>query len=146
MQFYSEIQEEKALDRFRAEYEKLHRAIRKQHGTDLNLGLRLSLNMYNLLHHNPIRFCSAQRSDVVINNPLSPTCTGELAEIEKRLFKKCRELSNEIGKNQKKISAALKMNEEDQNTILALKADIDKCWIMVDDSQEKEAEAKEKIK
>jgi len=44
------------------------------------------------------------------------------------------------------MTTAIKMNEEDQNTILTLRAEIDNCWIIVDDSQEKEAEVKEKIK
>jgi hypothetical protein len=32
LQFLTELQEEKHLDRFRAEYEKLHRAVKKAHG------------------------------------------------------------------------------------------------------------------
>ncbi|KAH8963965.1 hypothetical protein BDL97_04G038800 [Sphagnum fallax] len=97
-QFLTELQEEKHLDRFRAEYEKLHRAVKKAHDS------------------------------------------------EKRLFKRCKELTNDIKKNEKKMTTAIKMNEEDQNTILTLRAEIDNCWIIVDDSQEKEAEVKEKIK
>ncbi|KAJ7531789.1 hypothetical protein O6H91_14G058500 [Diphasiastrum complanatum] len=92
-----ELQGDKALDRFRAEYEKLHRALKKSH------------------------------------------------ESEKRLIKKCRELNTEILANAGKVQNALKLNEEDQNTILALKKEIDKAWKLVDASQEKEAKAKDNI-
>jgi hypothetical protein len=68
------------------------------------------------------------------------------AEIEKRLHKKAKDLSNDVAKNKKKMNAALKINEEDQSTIASLKAEIDKNWMVVDESQEKEVEAKEKIK
>eukprot|EP00955_Chlamydomonas_euryale_P009493 101406-Chlamydomonas_euryale.AAC.3 len=40
---------------------------------------------------------------------------------------------------------ALKLNEEDQTTISALKKEIEKAWKMVDASHEKEAKAKETI-
>ncbi|XP_024519422.1 cilia- and flagella-associated protein 58-like [Selaginella moellendorffii] len=92
-----ELQADKSLDRFRIEYEKLHRALKKSH------------------------------------------------ESEKRLIKKCRELNTEILANASKVQNALKLNEEDQNTILALKKEIDKAWKMVDASQEKEAKAKDNI-
>lgn len=66
-------------------------------------------------------------------------------ESEKRLIKKCRELNTEILANAAKVQNALKLNEEDQNTIIALKKEIDKAWKMVDASQEKEAKAKDNI-
>lgn len=68
------------------------------------------------------------------------------AEFERRLHKQCQELSNEISKNLKKLSTALKMNEDDQATIQSLKSESDKNWALVDESQEKEVERKERNK
>jgi hypothetical protein len=67
------------------------------------------------------------------------------AESEKRLIKKCRELNGEIQKNVKKVTSTMKMNQDDANTIAALKLELDKAWRMVDASQEKEAKAKDNI-
>ncbi|KAG2443529.1 hypothetical protein HXX76_001881 [Chlamydomonas incerta] len=92
-----ELVGDKSLERFRIEYEKLHRALKKSH------------------------------------------------ESEKRLIKKCRELNAEIVANAAKVQTALKLNEEDQQTIGALKKEIEKAWKMVDASHEKEAKAKETI-
>ncbi len=61
------------MEKFRVEYEKLHRALKKSH------------------------------------------------ESEKRLMQKCRELNAEIVSNAAKVSTALKLSQEDQNTIVALK-------------------------
>ena len=47
--------------------------------------------------------------------------------------------------NAAKVQTALKLNEEDQGTIAALKKEIEKAWKMVDASHEKEAKAKETI-
>jgi len=49
-----------------------------------------------------------------------------------RLHKKCRELNAEIVANAAKVQTALKLNEEDQGTIAALKKEIEKAWKMVD--------------
>eukprot|EP01018_Ginkgo_biloba_P005612 Gb_23651 [translate_table: standard] len=92
-----ELQADKSLDRFRGEYEKLHRALKKSH------------------------------------------------ESEKRLIKKCRELNTEILGNASRVQNALKVNEEDQSTILALKREIDRAWKMVEASQEKETKAKDNV-
>lgn len=61
------------MEKFKVEYEKLHRALKKSH------------------------------------------------ESEKRLMQKCRELNGEIVSNAAKVSTALKLSQEDQNTIVALK-------------------------
>merc|ERR1719482_1660775 len=92
-----ELVGDKSLERFRQEYEKLHRALKKSH------------------------------------------------ESEKRLIKKCRELNAEIVANAAKVQTALKLSQEDQNTIANLKKEIEKAWKMVDASHEKEARAKETI-
>ena len=96
-QVLTELVGDKSLERFRAEYEKLHRALKKSH------------------------------------------------ESEKRLIKKCRELNAEIVSNASKVQTALKLSQEDQNTIASLKREIEKAWKMVDASHEKEARAKETI-
>ncbi|GMH32197.1 hypothetical protein BSKO_00031 [Bryopsis sp. KO-2023] len=92
-----ELLGDKSLERFRVEYEKIHRALKKSHDN------------------------------------------------EKRLIKKCRELNAEIVANAAKVQTALKLSEEDQNTIGSLKKEIEKAWKMVDASHEKEARAKETI-
>ena len=69
----AELVGDKSLERFRQEYEKLHRALKKSH------------------------------------------------ESEKRLIKKCRELNSEIVSNAAKVQTALKLSQEDQNTISSLK-------------------------
>merc|ERR1712166_1320085 len=45
-------------------------------------------------------------------------------ESEKRLIKKCRELNAEIVANAAKVQTALKLSQEDQNTIASLKKEI----------------------
>lgn len=47
--------------------------------------------------------------------------------------------------NAAKVQTALKLSEEDQTTIAALKKEIEKAWKLVDASHEKEARAKETI-
>jgi len=66
-------------------------------------------------------------------------------ESEKRLIKKCRELNAEIVANAAKVQTALKLSQEDQNTIASLKKEIEKAWKMVDAAHEKEVRAKETI-
>ena len=96
-QVLTELVGDKSLERFRQEYEKLHRALKKSH------------------------------------------------ESEKRLIKKCRELNAEIVSNASKVQTALKLSQEDQNTIGSLKREIEKAWKMVDASHDKESRAKETI-
>ena len=67
---------DQSLERFRQEYEKLHRALKKSH------------------------------------------------ESEKRLIKKCKELNSEIVSNAAKVQTALKLSQDDQGTITALKKEI----------------------
>ena len=88
---------DESLERFRIEYEKLHRALQTSHIS------------------------------------------------EKRLIKKCAELNAEILANASKVQTALKLSQEDQNTIMSLKKEIEKAWKLVDASHEKEAKAKETI-
>eukprot|EP00965_Chrysotila_dentata_P234081 6199975-Pleurochrysis_carterae.AAC.3 len=66
-------------------------------------------------------------------------------ESEKRLMKKCRELSNEINSTSNKTAAAVRLSLEDQNVIAQLKRDIEKTWGAVEQSHEKEAHTKEQL-
>jgi chromosome segregation ATPase len=91
----SELSGDKSLERFRVEYEKLHRALKKSHDS------------------------------------------------EKRLRHKCRELNAEIVANAAKVETALKLSQDDQNTISSLRKEIENAWKMVDQSHEREAKAKE---
>ncbi len=59
------------------------------------------------------------------------------AENEKRLIKKCRELNSEIVSAAAKVQSALKLSEDDQITITALKTEIENSWRMVDESHDK---------
>ncbi|XP_069140522.1 cilia- and flagella-associated protein 58-like [Argopecten irradians] len=88
---------DRSLEKFRSEYEKLHKALKKSH------------------------------------------------ESEKRLMQKCRELNAEIVANSAKVATALKLSQEDQNTITSLKKEIEKAWKMVDAAHEKETRARETI-
>ncbi|XP_033833674.1 cilia- and flagella-associated protein 58 [Periophthalmus magnuspinnatus] len=65
---------------------------------------------------------------------------------ERRLMSKCRELNAEIVSSSSKVSAALKLSQEDENTIASLKKELDKAWKMVDAAHEKEKKGKEVIK
>ena len=53
--------------------------------------------------------------------------------------------SQEIVANAAKVQTALKLSQEDQNTIASLKREIEKAWKMVDAAHEKEGRAKETI-
>eukprot|EP00921_Rhytidocystis_pertsovi_P015386 GHVQ01024468.1.p1 GENE.GHVQ01024468.1~~GHVQ01024468.1.p1 ORF type:complete len:519 (-),score=84.25 GHVQ01024468.1:150-1706(-) len=66
-------------------------------------------------------------------------------ESEKRLIKKCRELNGEIVSNAAKVQTALRLSQDDQSTISALKKEIERAWKMVEASHEKEQRAKETI-
>ena len=59
------------------------------------------------------------------------------ADNEKRLTKKVKELNGEIVGNAAKVQTALRLSEEDQNTIVTLKKEVEKAWKLVDASHEK---------
>lgn len=69
----SELMGDRSLEKFRLEYEKLHKALQKSH------------------------------------------------ESEKRLMQKCRELNAELVANSAKVQTAIKLSQEDQNTISSLR-------------------------
>ena len=88
---------DRSLEKFKVEYEKLHKALIKSH------------------------------------------------ESEKRLMQKCRELNNELAANSAKVQTALKLGQEDQNTIASLRKELEKAWKISDSSLEKEQASKETI-
>ncbi|CAG5878862.1 unnamed protein product [Menidia menidia] len=67
-------------------------------------------------------------------------------ENEQRLMSKCRELNAEILSTSTKVSAALKLSQEDEATIVSLKRELDKAWKMVDAAHEVEKKDKESIR
>uniref|UniRef100_A0A4W6DUE0 Cilia and flagella associated protein 58 n=1 Tax=Lates calcarifer TaxID=8187 RepID=A0A4W6DUE0_LATCA len=67
-------------------------------------------------------------------------------ENEKRLMSKCRELNAEIVSTSTKVTAALKLSQEDETTITSLKRELDKAWKMVDAAHDKEKRDKETIR
>ncbi|XP_028827338.1 cilia- and flagella-associated protein 58 isoform X1 [Denticeps clupeoides] len=66
-------------------------------------------------------------------------------ENEKRLMAKCRELSAEITSYSVKVTAAMKLTQEDQGTITTMKKELEKAWKIVDAAREKELQNKETI-
>ncbi|KAJ8604772.1 hypothetical protein CTAYLR_001018 [Chrysophaeum taylorii] len=88
---------DRSLDRFRIEYEKIHRALKRSH------------------------------------------------EHERKLVKKVRELNTEIVNNASKVHTALKLSQDDQSTIAALRKEIEKAWKLVETGQGKEVQSKETI-
>ena len=92
-----ELSAEDNLERFRLEYEKLHRSLKRSH------------------------------------------------ESEKRLIKKCQELHQEIMANAAKVQSAIRLSQDDENTIATLRKEIEKTWKLVDSAHEKESRAKDTI-
>ena len=80
---------DESLDEFRAEYEKVHRALVRSH------------------------------------------------DHERKLIKKVKDLNNEIVNNASKVHTALKLSQDDQQTITTLRAEVEKAWKMVDTAQSK---------
>mmetsp|Transcript_9329 Transcript_9329/g.13814 ORF Transcript_9329/g.13814 Transcript_9329/m.13814 type:complete len:914 (-) Transcript_9329:14-2755(-) len=91
----TELADDEHLEKFRNEYEKLHKTLIKSHDNEL------------------------------------------------RLMKKCAELNNVIVSNASKVYTALKLSQDDQNTIFQLQKEIEKAWMMVEDSTEKAQQAQE---
>ena len=78
---------DESLDEFRAEYEKVHRALVRSH------------------------------------------------DHERKLIKKVKDLNGEIVNNASKVHTALKLSQDDQQTITTLRAEVEKAWKMVDTAQ-----------
>jgi len=78
---------ERSMERFREEYEKLHRALKTSY------------------------------------------------ESEKRLVKKCKELTDTIGSNLTRVKAAIKLTTEDSTTIAMLKKETERAWQLVEQAK-----------
>jgi chromosome segregation ATPase len=92
-----ELSAEDNLERFRMEYEKLHRALRKSHDS------------------------------------------------EKRLIKRCQDLTKDATEIAVRVQQALKLAQDDESTVVGLRKEIEKAWHMVDSAHEKELRAKDTI-
>ena len=66
-------------------------------------------------------------------------------ENERRLTKRCKELNREIQNNANNVQEALQIASEDNETIKALKNEIDIAWKMIDAARDKDERAKATI-
>jgi len=63
-------------------------------------------------------------------------------ESEKRLVKRCKELNDTILQNAARVKGAIKLTQEDSNTIAVLRREIEKCWKLVETAKDKEEKAR----
>lgn len=66
-------------------------------------------------------------------------------ESEKRLVRRCKDLNDTIIQNTAKVKGAIKLTQEDSNTIAVLRREIEKCWKLVETAKEKEEKARKII-
>jgi len=92
-----ELAGDASLERFRLEYEKLHRALKASH------------------------------------------------ENEKKLLKKCKDLNADIVGNAIKIEAALKLTQEDTQTITILKEELNKAYNLIQGLRDREERNRQKM-
>ncbi len=59
-------------------------------------------------------------------------------ENENKLLKKCKELNSDIIANAAKVNGAIKMTQEDSNTIQFLKGELEKTYKVLEISKERE--------
>ncbi|KAJ3347867.1 hypothetical protein HDU83_001692 [Entophlyctis luteolus] len=64
---------------------------------------------------------------------------------EQDLVKKCKDVAGQVMVNSVKVQAALKLSQNDRNTIAALKKEVKRAWKMVESAGEKEQKSKEAI-
>uniref|UniRef100_A0A6U0LU49 Cilia- and flagella-associated protein 58 central coiled coil domain-containing protein n=1 Tax=Percolomonas cosmopolitus TaxID=63605 RepID=A0A6U0LU49_9EUKA len=64
---------------------------------------------------------------------------------EVRLIKKCHALNQEIVTNAAKVAMAIKLSEEDQNTIRRLKKELSRAWEMVEQTVESDSQSQRGI-
>lgn len=90
----NELTNDPQMQRFRSEYERIHRAMRASY------------------------------------------------ESEKRLARRCKELNDTILQNAARVKGAIKLTQEDSNTIAVLRKEVEKCWKLVEQAREKEEKAR----
>ena len=66
-------------------------------------------------------------------------------ENERKLLRKIKEINNDIVANATKVQTALKLTQEDAQTIQYLKAELDKTFKVLEMSKEREDKSKQKI-
>ena len=66
-------------------------------------------------------------------------------ESEKRLVKRCKDLNDTILQNAARVKGAIKLTQEDSQTIAVLRKEIDKCWKLVETAKDKEDKARKII-
>ena len=64
---------------------------------------------------------------------------------EYKLLKKCRELNSDIIQNAAKVNSAIKMTQDDSNTIQFLKSELEKTYKVLEISKEREDKNKLKV-
>ena len=64
---------------------------------------------------------------------------------EKKLLKKCKDLSNELAVNATKVKTALKLSQNDRSTITSLRKEIKKAWKLVESSTDKETRSRDLV-
>ena len=62
---------------------------------------------------------------------------------ERKLVKKAKEQNAELIANAAKVQAALRLSEEDQQMVAALKKEVETAWAEVDEVKEKESTIRE---
>ncbi|KAJ3133527.1 hypothetical protein HK100_004357 [Physocladia obscura] len=64
---------------------------------------------------------------------------------EQDLVKKCKDVTGQMMANSVKVQAALKLSQNDRNTIASLKKEVKRAWKMVENVGEKEQKSKEAV-
>jgi hypothetical protein len=109
------------MERFRNEYEKLHRALKTSYESEKRLVKR-----YNLLRLLLYKFKIT--IDFFLTN-----CY------------RCKDLNDTILQNAARVKAAIKLTQEDSQTIAILRKEVDKAWKLVEQAKEKEEKARKII-
>lgn len=113
-QVLRDLEGEKGLERFRELYETVLQAVRRAHGTYL---LAYSLRLADLIFE-------LQTDSMPADN-------------ERRLAAKCKQLNEDLVGAGARVTAALRLSEEDQTTIATLRKELEKTWRQIGASHDK---------
>ena len=117
MQILRGLDSDSRLDEFRSHYEKVLVAVRRSHGKPRTYSPKLATLS--------VKLCLA-------------LFDGEIcADNEKRLAAKCKLLNEELRGASARVTAALRLSEEDQLTIAALRKELEKHWKQIDSTHDK---------
>ena len=64
---------------------------------------------------------------------------------EKQLLKQCKELSNDIIEHAIKVESALKLSDKDSQTIEKLKQEVDKTFLILEQTKDRDERNKQKM-